>query len=161
MELYVGPHRELGPVEQLLIDGADFAPVHRLNVNLSAGSGAENGDFGVVETLAFRRDWLRKIGVSPAAAVLVKVLGESMQPSLQDGDLALVDTTQRMPRSGDVYAVTDIDAQTLVKRVDSLGSEGLLLRSDNPDFAPLIRLGDDASRVVIHGRVMWSGHVWR
>lgn len=161
LELYVGPYRDIGPVEQLLLEGTDFAPVHRLDINLSAGSGAENGDYNVIETLAFRRDWLDKMGVQASEAVLVKVVGDSMQPGLHDGDLALVDTTVKATRSGHVYAVTDIDAQTLVKRIDTLGSEGLLLRSDNPEFPPLIRLGDDASRVIIHGRVVWSGHVWR
>lgn len=160
LDFYIGPRRDTGPVEQLLLEGTDFAPVHRLDVCLSAGPGAENSESDVIDTMAFRRDWLEKMNVAPSAAVLVKVKGDSMQPGLHDGDLALVDTAQTTPRSGQVYAVTDIDAQTLVKRVDTLGGEGLLLRSDNPDFAPLIRLGDDANRVTIHGRVVWSGHVW-
>jgi phage repressor protein C with HTH and peptisase S24 domain len=159
LELYVGPRRETGPVEQLLLEGTDFAPIHRLDVNLSAGPGAENGNSAVLETMAFRRDWLAKMGVTPAESVLVKVVGDSMQPGLHDGDLALVDTAKKAIRSGQIYAVTDIDAQTLVKRIDTLGGEGLLLRSDNPDFAPIIRQGEDANRVIIHGRVVWSGHV--
>lgn len=160
LELYVGPKRDVGPVEQVLLEGTDFAPVHRLNARLSAGHGAQNGEPAIIETLAFRRDWLAKMNVDPAAAVLVKVIGNSMQPGLHDGDLALVDTTQRPIRSGHVYAFTDIDAQTLVKRIDTLDGEGLLLRSDNPDFPPLARLGEDANRVIVHGRVVWSGHVW-
>lgn len=160
LELYIGPRRQDGPVEQLLLEGTDFAPVHRLNVSLSAGPGAENGNSKVIESLAFRRDWLGKMGVSASDAVLVKVIGDSMQPGLHNGDLALIDTAQKIVRSGQIYAVTDIDAQTLVKRVDTLDGEGLLLRSDNPDYAPLIRLGQDANRVTIHGRVIWSGHVW-
>lgn len=160
LELYIGPRRETGPVEQVLLEGTEFAPVHRLDVSLSAGPGAENGDVAVIDTLAFRRDWLAKMQVSPSAAVLVKVTGDSMLPGLHDGDLALVDTSTKAVRSGQIYAVTDIDSQTLVKRIDTLGKEGLLLRSDNPDFPPLIRLGDEAEAVIIHGRVVWSGHVW-
>lgn len=160
LELYVGPRRDTGPVELLLLEGTDFAPVHRLDVSLSAGPGAENGYTKVIETMAFRRDWLERMNISPTNAVLVKVSGDSMQPGLHDGDIALVDTSQKTVRSGQIYAVTDIDDRTLVKRVDTLGGEGLLLRSDNPDFAPLIRLGDDANSVTIHGRVVWSGHVW-
>jgi phage repressor protein C with HTH and peptisase S24 domain len=160
LEVYIGLRRETGPIEQVLLEGTDFAPVHRLNARLSAGHGAQNGDPAVLETMAFRRDWLAKMNVDPAAAVLVKVIGNSMQPGLHDGDLALVDTTQRPIRSGHVYAFTDIDAQTLVKRIDTLDGEGLLLRSDNPDFPPIVRLGEDANRVIVHGRVVWSGHVW-
>jgi phage repressor protein C with HTH and peptisase S24 domain len=160
LDFYIGPRRDSGPVKQVLLEGTDFAPVHHLDVRLSAGPGAENGDTDIIGTLAFRRDWLDKMGVTAREAVLVRVQGDSMQPGLHDGDLALVDTAQKIVRSGQIYAVTDIDSQTLVKRIDTLGGEGLLLRSDNPDFAPMARLGDDANGVTIHGRVVWSGHVW-
>jgi phage repressor protein C with HTH and peptisase S24 domain len=161
LEFYFGPRRETGPFEQILIDGSDFAPVRHLDIRVSAGSGAINEDANVVETLAFRRDWLTKLGVSANSVVLVKVIGNSMQPGLHDGDLALVDTTKTTIRSGNVYAMTDIDAQTLVKRIETVPDHGIILRSDNSDFAPLHRFGVDANSVVIHGQVIWSGHTWR
>jgi phage repressor protein C with HTH and peptisase S24 domain len=161
LEFYFGPRRETGPFEQILIDGSDFAPVRHLDIRVSAGSGAINEDANVVETLAFRRDWLTKLGVSANSVVLVKVIGNSMQPGLHDGDLALVDTTKTTIRSGNVYALTDIDAQTLVKRIETVPDHGIILRSDNSDFAPLHRFGVDANSVVIHGQVIWSGHTWR
>jgi phage repressor protein C with HTH and peptisase S24 domain len=161
LECYFGPRRETGPFEQILIDGSDFAPVRHLDIRVSAGSGAINEDANVVETLAFRRDWLTKLGVSANSVVLVKVIGNSMQPGLHDGDLALVDTTKTTIRSGNVYALTDIDAQTLVKRIETVPDHGIILRSDNSDFAPLHRFGVDANSVAIHGQVIWSGHTWR
>jgi phage repressor protein C with HTH and peptisase S24 domain len=161
LEFYFGPRRETGPFEQILIDGSDFAPVRHLDIRVSAGSGAINEDANVVETLAFRRDWLTKLGVSANSVVLVKVIGNSMQPGLHDGDLALVDTTKTTIRSGNVYALTDIDAQTLVKRIETVPDHGIILRSDNSDFAPLHRFGVDANSVAIHGQVIWSGHTWR
>jgi phage repressor protein C with HTH and peptisase S24 domain len=56
--------------------------------------------------------------------------------------------------------VTNIVARRPVKRIDTPDGEGLLLRFNNREFAPIIRLGDDANRVTIQGRVIWSGNVW-
>lgn len=160
LELYIGPRRDRGQVEHTIINGEDFAAVPRLDARLSAGGGADNGHAEVIENLAFRRDWLQRLGIAASAAVLVSVHGDSMEPTLHDGDLALIDTAQKQVRSGHVYAVTD-QGQTRVKRVDVLPGEGLLLRSDNPSYQVEPRLGSDANMVQVIGQVMWSGHVWR
>lgn len=160
LDFYIGPKRETGPVQHTLINGDDFAAIPRLDAVLSAGNGSENGHPQVIETLAFRRDWLQRIGISPTGAVLVSVKGDSMAPQLQDGDLALIDTSRTRVKSGLVYALTD-QGQTRVKRVDVLPDKGLILRSDNPAYPVEPRLGEEANRVQIVGQVVWSGHVWR
>ncbi|WP_176518680.1 S24 family peptidase [Rhodobacter maris] len=159
LEFYFGPPRTSGPVEALIIGNEDFAPVPRLDARASAGPGSENGDVQVVEKLAFRRDWLTRMGVDPAKAVLVQVQGDSMTPGLHDGDLALIDQRRNTVRSGQVYALTDIDGSTRVKRVDVLPT-GLILRSDAPSYPTEFRPCDDANRVNIIGQVVWSGHTW-
>lgn len=161
LECYFGPRRETGPVEHTVINGTDYAAIPRLDARLSAGTGSLNGDAEVIETLAFRRDWLEKMNIAPSKAVLVNVTGNSMQPGLHDGDLALVDTTRRVVLSGQIYALTDSDGSTRVKRVDLLPGQGFILRSDNPEHSAEPRLGGDANRVTIHGQVVWSGHIWK
>ena len=59
------------------------------------------------------------------------------------------------------FAFVCLGANTISFAVLTLDGAGLLLRSDNPDFAPIIRQGPDANRVTIYARVVWSGHVWR
>ena len=160
LEFYVGPPRPTGPVETVILGNEDFTAVPRYDARLSAGPGADNGDAQVVEKLAFRRDWLARIGVAPSAAVLVPVSGDSMAPTLHDGDLALIDTNRKAVRTGQVYALTDLDGSTRVKRLDRLPT-GLILRSDAPTHPAEFRPIPDAARVAIIGQVVWSGHTWR
>lgn len=159
LECYFGPRRSNGPVETVVLGNEDFAPIPRLDARVSAGPGAENGDVRVIEKLAFRRDWLDRMGVDPTQAVLVQVSGDSMTPGLHDGDLALIDRRRNKVRNGHVYALTDTDGSTRVKRVDLL-PEGLILRSDAPSYQSEFRRSDEANRVNIIGEVVWSGHVW-
>lgn len=158
LEFYFGPPRETGTIEHLMIDGEDFAPVRRSRARVSAGAGAENADDGALELLAFRRDWLQRLDVLPGNALLVTVSGASMEPGLHDGDLALLDTSKKTVRTGQVYALTDLDGSTRVKRIDMLPGTGLILRSDNPQFPAEPRLGEDANRIDILGKVVWWGH---
>ncbi len=144
----------------MILSNEDFAPIPRLDARVSAGPGAENGDVQVIEKLAFRRDWLDRMGVEPTMAVLVQVSGDSMAPGLHDGDLALIDRRRNKVRNGHVYALTDIDGATRVKRIDLL-PEGLILRSDAPSYQSEFRRSDDADRIQIIGQVVWSGHAWR
>ncbi len=158
LEIYVGHRRETGPVEHTIINGEDFAAIPRLSVRLSAGAGANNEDESVIETLAFRREWLNQLGVNPSECVIVSIFGDSMEPGLHDGDLALIDQGKKVPRPGCIYALTDFDGSTRVKRIDLLPETGLILRSDNPQYPVEPRLNHDAERVEVIGQVVWSGH---
>lgn len=159
LELYIGPPRVSGPIETVNIGNEDYAPIPRLDARASAGPGTENTNAQVIEKLAFRRDWLARMGVDASRAVLVSVKGDSMAPGLQDGDLALIDRRRQEVRSGNVYALTDTDGSTRVKRIDLL-PEGLILRSDAPQYPTEFRAPGDANRVQIIGQVVWSGHTW-
>lgn len=160
LELYIGPPRQTVPVDAVDLDGEPFILVPRLDVRLSAGPGAQNHYPDELGRLAFRRDWLASLVARFSDAVLVQVAGDSMAPGLRDGDLALVDTGRQMVRSGAVYAFTDLDGTTRVKRVDTVPKSGFILRSDAPDHPAEVRFGADAELIEIHGQVVWSGHVW-
>lgn len=159
-ELRLGPPEEKMATEVIVVGSDDYVAVPRLDVRLSAGPGAFNHDASEVERLAFRRDWLRRLGVAPKDAVLVGIKGDSMSPGLRDGDIALVDKARRQVRSGQVYALTDTDGSTRVKRIDIVPDHGYILRSDAPDFSAETRFGLDTKRMQIEGQVVWSGHVW-
>lgn len=159
LEFYLGAPRETGPIEIAEIDGEQFAPIRRFDAELSAGNGAENGNVHVSEILAFRRDWLTRLHVSPSNACLVKVRGESMQPTLHDGDLVLIDQSKTKIRSGRIYAFND-GGHSKVKRLDCMDDHTLIIRSDNPQFPLDIRKGEDANALKVIGEVVWSGHTF-
>lgn len=169
-ELYYGPPREAGQVEQLALDGADYAHIPLHSAMLAAGAGVSNGNEAVVEYLAFRRDWLRRLGVSASEAKLARVQGDSMQPSLWPGDIILIDTRANEPpvrmrdtrdqRRSPIYALID-NGEARVKRVERPTPDQVLLSSDNPDYAPELRQGVDAKNITIIGKVVWWGHTNR
>ena len=81
----------------------------------------------------------------------IAVAGDSMEPTLRDGDEILVDRAPRALRDG-VHVVRAGDS-LLVKRLD-LGRPGrIALISDNPAYPP-IELAPGEVEIV--GRVVWK-----
>lgn len=172
LEFYFGPPRDVGLIEQISIDGLEFAHVPLHDASLAAGGGIENSTEAVIDYLAFRRDWLKKIGVSPSTAVLARIesgeLGESMIPTVHPGDVVLIDTSKRQipvrrpdykSKRAPIYAFrTEMGAR--VKRLAEIG-DMVVLTSDNPDFGPEFVRKDDWSETSIIGKVMWWGHTNR
>lgn len=165
LELYIGPVRDVAGTEQPpAADPAELADIPLYNADLAAGLGVDNGAEHVADYLAFRRDWLRKIGVAPANAVLARVTGDSMQPSIWAGDLVLIDRSRtdipvrRMDAKSryrsPVYALLD-DGQARVKRIERPAEDQVLLLSDNPDFGPELT---NVETLSIIGKVVWWGH---
>lgn len=149
---------------------SEFVPIPLYAARLAAGAGAENQAEPVIEHLAFRSDWLKRIGLSPSAACLARVQGDSMLPTLQPDDLVLIDTAQRnvLPRlrgSADIrpspiFALRH-DGGAVIKRVERISNDQLILLSDNPAHPPQLRSGADLEATEIIGKVVWWGHTVR
>ncbi len=158
IDFHIGPPSHPETSKVTVIKGSDFAAVPRFEAELAAGDGRTNGEQDVVlETLAFRRDWLKRLQVSPSNACLVKVRGDSMEPLLHDQDMVLIDRSRRIVRSGKVYALVEGGAAR-VKRLERPDEDTLVLRSDNPSYPLEFRRGGDLEAILILGQVIWSGH---
>ncbi len=170
LELYIGPKREEGPVASMTVDGTNYVHVPLHDAMLAAGSGSCNDAEPVIEQLAFRKDWLRRNGVTASSARLARVQGDSMQPTLWHGDMVLIDTASAPPmvrpksakdlRRPPIYALLD-DGEARIKRVERPTPDLTLLISDNPDFSPDPRQGDAQAGLRIIGKVVWWGHTVR
>lgn len=137
--------------------GGGFVPVSLYEARLSAGGGSMETSSEVVKQYAFRGEWLSSHcghGKSPDMG-LMRVSGNSMEPLIHDGDMVLIDFSQKDCRPGQIYAVS-IGELVYLKRVDAAPGE-LILKSENPQFEPIrIRTGDaDADRVQIIGKCIW------
>ncbi|MDO5631104.1 MAG: LexA family transcriptional regulator [Paracoccus sp. (in: a-proteobacteria)] len=154
--LMTGAYPALPPVE---IDGSAFSQVQMYEAQLAAGAGALNSSEEVIGNLAFRTDWLRREGVTPGAASLVRVRGDSMEPTLRDGALVLVDHKNRDAARKGIYALR-IGDDVLVKRLQQQG-DVLLINSDNPAYDSRVLSGHNAEQVEIIGRVAWAGYTFR
>jgi len=131
---------------------AEWVDIPRLALGASAGPGAVAIDEDAGDRFRFRQRWLRTLGLDPAQLSVIEVTGDSMDPTLRDGDEILVDRSQRPWRDG--IHVVRIDDVLLVKRLEQ-GAAGMIgVISDNPAYPRTLRAAAD---VMIVGRVVWKG----
>lgn len=107
--------------------------------------------------IAFGHDWIRRsFGIEPANLMLETAVGESMSPTIGDGDVLLVDSTDRRFREFGIY-VLQYAGQRLVKRVQRKLDGSLVLISDNAVYEPERIDPGHSGDVKALGRVIWSG----
>ena len=141
-----------GPEEISSARPGDWVEVPRLPLEASAGPGATSAAEIPFDAFRFSRRWLREQGLEPALLSSIRVMGDSMDPLLRDGDEILVDRTPRAWRDG--IHVVRVDGALLVKRLDT-GRPGVLrLVSENPVYQPVELPAGDAEVI---GRVVWKG----
>lgn len=131
---------------------ADWADIPRLPLGASAGPGALARDEAPSGQLRFSARWLKAQGLDPVALSVIAVEGDSMKPTLRDGDEILVDRTPRALRAG--IHVIRLDDMLLVKRLEPGPAGTLRVISDNPAYPASERA---AGEVDVVGRVVWKG----
>jgi phage repressor protein C with HTH and peptisase S24 domain len=134
-----------------------FIAVPKLDIRPSAGAGAlALQDEGEPDIVAFREEWLRRIGVSPKFARLMVAQGDSMRETINDGDLMIVDISIR-DFVGEAVYVLVYGGLVRLKRLQMLRSGVLLLKSDNPGYQTEEVPAGEVPDIIIGGRVRWVG----
>jgi phage repressor protein C with HTH and peptisase S24 domain len=107
--------------------------------------------------MALRHDWVRSVcGVEPGKLVLETAIGESMTPTIRDGNTLLIDSSDQTFRNFGIY-VLEINGQRLVKRVQRKHDGTLVLISDNSAYQADAVDKESADDVSVVGRVVWAG----
>lgn len=106
-----------------------------------------------LRALAFCRKWLGIHGLEARDLAALQIRGNSMEPTIRNGDTVLVDLGQKQVVDGDIFLVRDAGA-SLLKRVQRQLGGKLRLVCDNPSY-PVVECRE--SSVVIMGRVVWRG----
>jgi hypothetical protein len=132
--------------------------VPRLDVGASAGSGTVDPSERRLGDIAFDPKWLRRLGLAAGDGErlsLIRVEGDSMAPTLSDGDEILVDSGDGAERLRDgVYALR-VEGALVVKRIALGPGRRVAVLSDNeaypgwPDCDPAV--------LAVVGRVVWMG----
>ncbi len=137
--------------------GQGLRPVARLDVDAAAGAGAFDGDERGSGHIAFDPAWLRRVARgAPDQLSIIRVAGDSMAPTLADGDDILVDRGDSAARLRDGIYVLRIEGALVVKRLAlSPAARMLSIRSDNPAYPGWPDC--DPAAVDIVGRVVWAG----
>lgn len=138
----------------------DIIMVPMANARLSAGSGSLEIDDTSERKYAFRSDFLFRKG-NPDNMILMRVLGDSMSPEIENNDVVLLDQSKKGIVVGTLYAVGFEDAIYL-KRIDKLPGK-IVLKSTNTAYPPVeIDInGDCESLFRVIGRVLWCGREYK
>lgn len=133
----------------------DLVPVY--NVAASAGPGAMvDWEEEVVERLAFPQGYLRHItSVNPIHLKIISVKGRSMEPTLREDDVVMIDVSKRDLSYEGIFVIQDGGHSMLVKRISRASRKGfVMLVSDNRDHPPVERALED---IAVIGKVVWAG----
>lgn len=148
----------LGGPAGVMASDSGLISVPRLDVHASAGPGAVAAEEKRLGRIGFDAAWLRRLGLGggePGRLSVIRVDGDSMSPTLSDGDEILVDRDDGAGRLRDGIYVLRIEEALVVKRL-ALGPGGRLsVRSDNDAYPGWPDLEPAAVDVV--GRVVWVG----
>lgn len=140
---------------RIVTDDEDFAEpnveIRMVSITVQAGV-----DRVILDPLEYEggkhhvpRQWLEENDLHPAALVAVKVKGESMQPLMYEGDIAVVNTADKVRKNGGVFAM-NYEGQAVIKRL-LYERRDWYLASDNAEFKPVPCRGSDC---IVIGRVV-------
>ncbi|MBI6628347.1 LexA family transcriptional regulator [Pontibaca salina] len=132
---------------------AALVPVY--DVAASAGNGTVVEYEAEIYSLAFPPDYLKKLtSSSPTNLAIISVKGDSMDPTLVDDDVVLLDTS-KTNLSFDGLFVIRFDDALHVKRVGRSAKPGhVTIISDNTAFRDIEASKGDLNVV---GKVLWYG----
>ena len=85
---------------------------------------------------------------------LVEINGNSMEPTLEDGDYALVDPEKIDYVRNKIYVVTYNDESFIKRMVMDAKSKIVMLKSDNPEYEDILITKDMQVYLKIEGRVI-------
>lgn len=105
---------------------------YRKNVRASAGGGCYCFDEMDLEFYEIPAEVAKKIDVDNSD--VLDVYGNSMSPTIVEGDKIVVDKSQQSIIDGKVYVIRE-DERIMVKRVQKLANE-IRIISDNKDYPP-------------------------
>lgn len=136
----------------------EFQVIPKLKAEASAGPGLGNASEATLEPagiMALDKGWMfDNLGRSGDGFASVQVHGDSMEPTLWNGDTIVIDTrVDRIDVSG-IYVVK-AGANVLVKRIQLKFDGTLVLKSDNAAYEPETLSTADAVAMKVQGRMVW------
>lgn len=145
---------ESNPTSNTLED--EFALIPGYRIQVAAGAGSFPDTEQPSRKLAFRRKWLRYRGLNEKDLVLVFAKGDSMEPTISDNNTVMIDTSNRELTDGSIYVIRT-DHHLIVKRVQTLLGNNILLISDNKAYQPIEVTMAESNDLEVIGRVVWIG----
>ena len=90
----------------------------------------------------------------PNDCFFVKIEGNSMEPTIVEGEFALVDPNDTVYQKNKIYVVTYDDESFIKRMVMDAKSKIVMLKSDNPEYEDILITKDMQVYLKIEGRVI-------
>ncbi|MFC3579107.1 S24 family peptidase [Sphingomonas hylomeconis] len=143
------------PTSNPAVDDDDLAMVEIQHIDMAYGMGTTFAvDYPEIDVLRFPKVWIESITHSPPATLTwTRGKGDSMEPTIRDGDLVLLDRSQRTLTERDAMWAFTIGEEAAIKRLRRQG-DSCEIFSDNASVPPDRQLLRDINIV---GRVVFVG----
>jgi len=110
----------------------------------------------LLDFIAFSESFLKQtLRRAPQNLALLTASGDSMDPTIRDGDLLLVDTSARSIEGSRIYVLA-IGGALMVKRIQLRLDGSVVVKSDNAVYEPEVLAADQTSTLNILGQVVWQ-----
>jgi phage repressor protein C with HTH and peptisase S24 domain len=134
-------------------DNTNLVSIPLYAATASAGAGSINEGDDIIDHCRFKIDWIKKtLHANPRKLALIRISGDSMEPTLRSGDVIMINRELDDPSDGKIYVV-NLGGQVVAKRIQVTGRDKIDLISDNRIY-PIVPLGPQSR---ITGRVVWFG----
>ncbi|MDO6708427.1 S24 family peptidase [Photobacterium sp. 1_MG-2023] len=139
--------------EALPVQESDTIDIPEFNVQAAAGAGCLSNTEYQTSVFTVSTALVKSLGLLPEYSAIVFCSGESMLPTMDDGDRILVDTRELTEPVKDGVYVIRIDEMVYVKRLKwNILNQSYSVVSDNPSYDDFEVAGDDLKRLKIIGR---------
>ena len=132
----------------------EFTLVPRLTFEDETGMDVKGIEEGERDRYAFRRQWLQSKG-KIEDIVLIEARGDSMDPTIADGDVVLINGAKKKVIDGTLYALRTQNA-VMVKRLQPIGAARIKVMSDNKLYDSY-EIDLESGDIEIIGQVVWIG----
>ncbi len=138
----------------------DHIRFERLDVIAALGDGYINNETAeVVDFVHVDKAWAREnLGGNLSRIQVITARGDSMQGTIEDGDVLFVDTSVRSFEGDGVYLLSFADGLK-AKRLQASVGGGLLVISDNPLYRTETIENDKLEKLTICGKVRGAWHL--
>lgn len=135
------------------LDPETAVSIPKIEARLTPGTGSLTVGNQAIGYYFFRKDWLRSIG-NPKDLVLLEVVGDSMKPTLEEGDSVMVDLARKSISGANIYAIGEGES-ILIKRVQPLVGGKAQIICDNRDLYAPQEWDLSQSPIPIIGQIVW------
>lgn len=136
----------------------EYCLIPKFSVSGSCGSGSIIENVDIKGGLVFSQSWIAAQGLNEESLVVISAVGDSMYPTIENDQVLLVDTNDKVVRSSKIYFLC-IDGEHYIKRLINMITHWVV-RSDNPDKQqyPDIEISSENMNLIqVEGRVVWRG----